>query len=139
MFDFNKWSLKWKLITSASYFKEKNLFFFLQKIEFFAKNVFFLHQFFSELEPMMKNFKKLSSDLNKQGLKWKLIISASYFEEKIWILCSENFSFHKTCKFLTSIFFLIFWFSANIYVRLLWLWIFEQIFHDKLFKYSKLI
>ena len=63
-------------------------------------------------------FKKLLSDLNKQGLKWKLITTASYFEEK-----SSNFFTTKLWKFHEKIYFFDvkfcwkFIFPANIYVK----------------------
>ena len=53
----------------------------------------------------MKYFKKLSSDFNKQGLKWKLIITASLFEEKIRFYLKKNFKFFwKKCIFWRQIF-----------------------------------
>ena len=52
-----------------------------------------------EIVPKVKYFKNFSSDFKKQGLKLKLIATASYFEEKISI-----FFFQKIKIFTKNVF-----------------------------------
>ena len=81
-FDFNKLGLKWKLITTAYTIEEKNPI-LISKTWNFRKKCIFLHEIFSELEPKVKYFKKFSSDFNKQGLKWKLVVLLLILMEKM--------------------------------------------------------
>ena len=53
----------------------RHLFHFVAKIT--------LPEFWPEKVPKVLYFKKISIDFHKQGIKWKLINTASYFEEKI--------------------------------------------------------
>ena len=77
MFDFNKWGPKWKLITTASYFKDKNPIFF-QKLEILAKNVFFYVNFFEKVCFLPIHM----FDFNKWGVKWIYRIFSIYFNKK---------------------------------------------------------
>ena len=54
-----------------------------KNLKFLQKKIF-LHKIFSRVRTEGEIFQKFSSDFNKQGLKWKFIITASYlnFEEK---------------------------------------------------------
>ena len=57
----------------------------LKKLKF-SQKMYFL----PAMVPKVKYFKKFSSDFNKQGLKWKLITTASYFEEIFLIFFPKN-------------------------------------------------
>ena len=76
---FKKKGLKWKLITTASYFEEKFQFFFL-RILFFTKNIFFYVNFFFLIFCFLPTY---MFNFNNLGLKWKLITTDSYLRVKI--------------------------------------------------------
>ena len=61
-----------------------------------------------ERVPKVKYFKRFLSDFNKQGLRWKLITTASGFEEK-----KIDFFFFKKLKFSQKMYFLRQFFFEN--------------------------
>ena len=66
---------------------------------------------------MVIYFKKFSSDFNKQGLKRKLIITASYFEGKYGFFFFKKSKFSQKNVFFDVNFLRQFLFPANTYVR----------------------
>ena len=85
-------------------FEEQNPIFFSKTLKFCKKKCIFWHQMFSKLEPKVNYFKKFLSNFNKQGLKWKLINTASYFDEKNGIFFSKFLNFPNKFIFWPSIF-----------------------------------
>ena len=92
--DFNKQGLKWRLITTGSYFEEKNRFFFSKFVTFHKKTYFFWLHFFSFFFLPTYMF-----DFNKWGLKLKLITTDSYIEEKNMIFFQKLEFFPKKMYF----------------------------------------
>ena len=108
MFHFNKWGLKWKCITIASYFEEKSPIFFSKTWNFSQKCIFlYIFFYFCFLPIIMFNF-------NKWVLKWKLITTFSYLENKIEVFF-KNLKFYAETNVFLSNFFLIFF--CNLYVK----------------------
>ena len=61
--------------------------------------------------PKVQYFIKISNNFNKQGIKWKLIIAASYEKNQFFL----NFKILAKKIFFTAIFFNLF--SVNMYFR----------------------
>ena len=71
----------------------------------------------AERVPGVNYFRKFSTIFDKQGLKWKLIITTSYFQKKNLIFFLQNFDFfYREIYYFYVNIFSNGLFSAKIYV-----------------------